>query len=107
MAPSIREIAPADRYAPAFTVRIAGVAADPRTKGDVIDLKVRRELEEMSGFDLTLNNWDDKALTFKHSDTFPIGGKIEIKMGYAETELLVFTGMVNTMNPSFPDGASP
>ncbi|MBG0562858.1 phage late control D family protein [Actinoplanes aureus] len=107
MAPSIREIAPADRYAPAFTVRIAGVDADPETKGDVIDLKVRRELEEMSGFDLTLNNWDDKALTFKHSDTFPIGGKIEIKMGYAETELLVFTGMVNTMNPSFPDGASP
>ncbi|RSM64731.1 type IV secretion protein Rhs [Actinoplanes sp. ATCC 53533] len=107
VAPSLREIAPADRYAPAFSVRIKGVEADPATKGDVIDLKVRRDLEELSGFDLTMNNWDDETLTFKHSDTFPIGGRIEIKLGYAETELLVFTGIVKTLSPSFPDGASP
>ncbi|BBH69380.1 hypothetical protein ACTI_60650 [Actinoplanes sp. OR16] len=105
--PSRREVAPADRYAPAFTVVIDDVEWDPATKGDVIDVKVRRELEEMSGFDLTLNNWDDRKLTFKHSDTFPIGGPVRISLGYAETELAVFSGMVNTISPAFPDGASP
>lgn len=106
---SLREVAPADRYAPTFTIVIAGLEADDSTKNDVIDLKVRRDLEQMSGFDLTLNNWDDRELVFKHSDKkdFQVGNKVEISLGYAGTDLQVFTGTISTLSPAFPDGGSP
>ncbi|MET0418450.1 MAG: hypothetical protein ABW022_20755 [Actinoplanes sp.] len=109
MTTSTREIAPADRYAPAFTVVINGLEADKSTKNDVIDLKVTRDLEEMSGFDITLNNWDDTKLVFKHSDNkqFQVGNQVKIQLGYADSELLVFAGTINTLSPQFPDSASP
>jgi uncharacterized protein len=103
------EVAPADRYAPDFRVDIEGLELDPSTKNDVIDLKVNRDLEEMSGFDLTLNNWDDVSLRFKHSDNpqFGVGRRVSVQLGYADKLLTVVTGMITTVSPAFPDGASP
>jgi uncharacterized protein len=103
------EVAPADRYAPEFRVDIEGLELDPTTKNDVIDLRVHRDLEEMSGFDLTLNNWDDVKLRFKHSDSpaFGVGRRVAIQVGYADKLLTVVTGMITTLSPAFPDGASP
>ncbi|GAB7044480.1 MULTISPECIES: phage late control D family protein [Catenuloplanes] len=103
------EVAPADRYAPEFRVDIEGLELDPSTKNDIIDLKVVRDLDEMSGFDLTLNNWDDVALTFKHSDAprFGTGRRVAVRLGYADKLITVVTGMITTVSPAFPDGASP
>jgi phage protein D len=103
------QVAPPDRYAPEFEVVIEGLQADPSTKNDVIDVKVHRDLEEMSGFDLTLNNWDDVHRTFKHSDsaTFQIGNRVTVKLGYADKLITVATGTISTLSPAFPDGASP
>ncbi len=103
------QVAPPDRYAPEFEVMIEGLQADPSTKNDVIDVKVHRDLEEMSGFDLTLNNWDDVHRTFKHSDSanFQIGNRVAVKLGYADTLITVATGTISTLSPAFPDGASP
>jgi len=103
------EVAPADRYAPEFRVDIEGLELDPTTKNDVIDLRVHRDLDEMSGFDLTLNNWDDVKLRFKHSDSpqFGVGRRVAIQLGYADTMLTVATGMITTLSPAFPDAASP
>jgi phage protein D len=103
------EVAPADRYAPDFRVVIEGLELDPTTKNDIIDLRVSRDLEEMSGFDLTLNNWDDVKLRFKHSDAeaFGVGRRVTVQLGYADTLLTVVTGTISTVSPTFPDGASP
>lgn len=103
------EVAPPDRYAPEFRVDIQGLEMDPTTKNDVLDLKVHRDLEEMSGFDLTLNNWDDVKLRFKHSDSpqFGVGRRVSVQLGYAEKLLTVVTGTITTLSPAFPDGASP
>jgi phage protein D len=103
------EVAPADRYAPEFQVDIEGLEMDPTTKNDVIDLKVHRDLEEMSGFDLTLNNWDDVKLRFKHSDSprFTVGRRVAVQLGYADKLLTVVTGTISTLSPAFPDSASP
>jgi phage protein D len=103
------EVAPADRYAPEFRVDIEGLELDPTTKNDIIDLKVHRDLEEMSGFDLTLNNWDDVKLRFKHSDSprFGVGRRVSIQVGYADKLITVVTGNITTLSPAFPDGASP
>jgi phage protein D len=106
---NVLEVAPADRYAPEFQVDIEGLEMDPTTKNDVIDLKVHRDLEEMSGFDLTLNNWDDVRLRFKHSDSpsFGLGRRVAVQLGYADKLLTVVTGTISTVSPAFPDSASP
>lgn len=105
----LAQVAPPDRYAPEFEVVIEGLVADPTTKNDVIDIKVHRDLEEMSGFDLTLNNWDDVNRRFKHSDSprFQIGQRVSVKLGYADRLITVATGTISTLSPAFPDGASP
>jgi phage protein D len=102
------EIADPDRYAPEFEVFIEGVEADPTTKNDIIDIKVHRDIDEMSGFDLELNNWDDVNLKFKHSDSkrFRLGSRVSVRLGYADRLLTVATGTISTLSPKFPDGAS-
>jgi phage protein D len=102
-------IADPDRYAPEFEVFIEGVEADPSTKNDILDIKVHRDIEEMSGFDLELNNWDDQNLRFKHSDSreFKLGSRVSVRLGYADRLLTVATGTISTLAPKFPDGASP
>lgn len=108
-APVQPEVADPDRYAPEFDVRIEGVELDPTTKNDIIDIKVHRDIDEMSGFDLELNNWDDVNLRFKHSDSreFRLGSRVSVRLGYADKLLTVATGTVSTLSPKFPDGASP
>ncbi|MGW4523926.1 phage late control D family protein [Amycolatopsis sp. NPDC004378] len=103
------EIADPDRYAPEFEVVITGLRADASTKNDIIDLKVHRDLDEMSGFDLELNNWDDVALKFKHSDSpqLQIGTLVSVRLGYADKLFTVATGTISSLAPKFPDGASP
>jgi uncharacterized protein len=103
------EVASPDRYAPDFRVEIEGLELDPTTRNDVIDVKVHRDLEEMSGFELTLNNWDDVLLRFKHSDSprFTLGRRVIIQLGYGGTLLTVATGAITTISPTFPDGGSP
>jgi phage protein D len=103
------EVADPDRYAPEFEVFIEGVEADPTTKNDILDIKVHRDIDEMSGFDLELNNWDDVNLTFKHSDSreFKLGSRVSVRLGYADKLITVATGTVSTLAPKFPDGASP
>lgn len=103
------EVASPDRYAPEFEVHIEGLQMDPTTKNDIIDIKVNRDIDEMSGFDLTLNNWDDINLRFKHSDSarFRLGGRVSVRLGYADRLLTVATGTISTLSPKFSDSASP
>lgn len=103
------EVASPDRYAPEFEVRIEGLEMDPSTKNDIIDIKVNRDIDEMSGFDLTLNNWDDAELKFKHSDSpsLKLGGRVSVRLGYADQLLTVATGTISTLSPKFTESASP
>jgi phage protein D len=103
------QVASPDRYAPEFEVHIEGLQMDPTTKNDIIDIKVHRDIDEMSGFDLELNNWDDRNLRFKHSDSpqLRLGARVSVRLGYADKLLTVATGTVSTLSPKFPDAASP
>ena len=102
-------VASPDGYAPTFTVRIGGRPADATTIGDVLDVKVSRDIDEMTGFDLTLNNWDDVGRRFKYSDTdmFDLGKVVSIQLGYADHQITVATGKITTVAPAFPESASP
>jgi phage protein D len=102
-------IPPTDYYAPDYKIEVEGQEIDPESKGDVLDLKVTMDLANLTHFDLTVNNWDDKTLSFKYSDTttFDLGNRIHVQMGYAGRLLSMVQGLITTLTPRFPESGPP
>jgi uncharacterized protein len=100
---------PVDYYAPDYKIEVEGRVIDETTKGDVLDLKVTMDKENLTGFDLTINNWDDSKLDFKYSDTdtFEVGNRVHIQMGYAGKLLSMVRGIITSMTPRFPESGTP
>ncbi len=98
-----------DFYAPNFQVEVEGQNLDPETHGDVLSVKVVLDLENLSRFDLTINNWDDGRIDFKYSDkkTFDVCNRVNVKMGYAGRMVSVLHGPFTTLTPSFPESGRP
>jgi phage protein D len=98
-----------DYYAPDFRVEVEGETLDPEAHGDVIELKVMMDMDNMASFDLTVNNWDDKRISLKYSDTstFDVGRNVHVFMGYAGNLLPMVSGQISTMSPHFPESGSP
>jgi phage protein D len=98
-----------DYYAPDYKIEVENQEVDPESKGDVLDLKVTMDLENLTHFDITVNNWDDRHLTFKYSDTttFDLGNRVHVQMGYAGGLLSMVQGLITSLTPSFPDSGSP
>jgi phage protein D len=68
-------------------------------------MKVVMDMDNMTSFDLTINNWDDKTISFKYSDsdTFNVGNNVHIMMGYADRLLSMVTGQIASMTPRFAE----
>lgn len=96
-------------YAPDYLIEVEGQTLDAETKGDLLEVKVTMDLNHLAHFDLTVNNWDDKSLSFKYSDTktFDVGNRIHIKMGYAGNLLSMLNGVITSMSPRFPESGPP
>lgn len=94
-----------DYYAPNFRLEVDGVELDPEAHGDVLQMKVVMDIDNMTSFDLTINNWDDRTLSFKYSDgdTFNVGNSVHVMMGYADRMLSMMTGQIASMTPRFAD----
>jgi len=94
-----------DYYAPDFRLEVEGAELDPTTHGDVLELKVVMDMDNMASFDFTINNWDDKHIAFKYSDTdtFSVGKRVHVLMGYAGKLLSMVSGQIATMSPHFPE----
>lgn len=111
VAPSTRQsgLPAVDYYAPNFKVEIEGREIDPESKGDVLEVKVSMDLEALTSFDLTINNWDDKKFRFKYSDTqiFDLGNRVHIRMGYADDLRFMASGIISAMTPKFPESGPP
>jgi phage protein D len=106
MAPTLSNgLPPTDYYAPNFRVEVDGVELDPTTHGDVLQVRVVMDMDNMTSFDLTINNWDDKTISFKYSDsdTFNVGNSVHVMMGYADRMLSMVTGQIASMTPRFAD----
>ena len=58
-----------DYYAPEFVVRVGGQVVDPTTKGDILQISVTLDEKNPASFSLTVSDWDDVKLTFKHSSS--------------------------------------
>jgi phage protein D len=100
---------PTDYYAPNFKVLVEGKELDPVAHGDILDVKVTMDLQNLSSFDLTVNNWDDASFDFKYSDTrtFDIGNRVDIEMGYADKLDFMMSGIIQTLSPRFPESGPP
>ena len=105
--PSLRQsgLPATDYYAPNWKVLVEGRELDPEAKGDVLDLKVTMDIDNLTSFDLTVNNWDDKNFAFKYSDStmFDVGNRVHIRMGYADRLQFMAYGVITTLTPNFPD----
>jgi phage protein D len=99
---------PETYYAPEFSVEIEGTALDPASKGDVVELKVDLDLEDLDSVEIKLNNYDDTAFDLKWSDSdqFALGNRVHVQMGYADRLVSMLRGSITTLSPDFPaDGA--
>jgi len=100
---------PTDYYAPEYRVLVNGQALHPDTKGDVLEVKVSMDIDNLTSFEMTINNWDDEKIEFKYSDshTFDVGVGIEILMGYADRVISMVKGQITGLTPQFPASGSP
>jgi len=106
---------PTDYYAPDYRIEIEGQELDPKSKGDILEVKVVMDMDNMTSFELNVNNWDDKAFFFKYSDkptdkkqvTYDLGNRVHVKMGYAGKLLSMARGQITTLAPKFPESGSP
>ena len=98
-----------DYYAPNYRIELEGAGLDQETKGDVLQVKVTMEKDNLTSFNLTFNNWDDRNLKFKYSDgdAFRLGRRIHIRMGYADQLISMVRGQINSVSPKFPQSGSP
>jgi phage protein D len=98
-----------DYYAPEFVVRVGGEVVDPTTKGDILQISVTLDEKNPASFSLTVSDWDDVELTFKHSSShrFDPGKEVTIDLGYASRLERVVTGVITSLSPRFPESASP
>lgn len=98
-----------DYYAPDFLVAVEGREIDPESKGDVLEVKVTMDLENLTSCELTINNWDDRNFFFKYSDTrtFDVGNRVHVSMGYANALRSMLRGQISTLSPRFPESGPP
>lgn len=106
-------VAPDQGYAPAFAVDVQGQPVNVRVKDDVLEIHVVLALDQMSSFEVTFNNWDDKLLQFKYSESeadkelFRVSRLVAIKLGYAGELVPVVSGPITSLSPSFPQSGAP
>ena len=102
-----------DYYAPSFRVEIDGQQLSPQTNGDVLSLKVKMDIDNMTSFELSIANSVDPTTRkarassdgFKYSDSqaFDPGRQVHIKMGYADRLVSMVMGQITSLSPKFPE----
>lgn len=113
-------------YAPRFEIRLQGQKLGRAVIRDVLEVTYTDSMKELDSFEFTLNDWDpvlreprysspydDRGQLKKLEDgsdvpNFDPGAKVELYLGYYPDELLlVMTGTVVSISPSFPSSGTP
>src|ERR1700751_5642134 len=117
-------IAPANRdfYAPSFELRSDGVGLPQGVLRDVMEVTYHDDINEIDGFELTVNNWDATARRCKYigSETtaqlkstpdatklltlFDPGGKsAELTLVYVGNLMKMVRASFTSIEPNFPE----
>ena len=113
-------------YVPQFEVRIEGVGLPRDVLRDVREVSYHDDINEIDGFQITVNNWDPNLRAYKYvgSETAatlqgsndesarqrlfdPCNKKVELWMGYPGKLQLMMTGIFTSLSPSFPSSGGP
>lgn len=115
-----------DFYVPRFEIHASGKSLPPSVVRDVIQVTYNDSTTEIDSFDITVNNWNDMARSFKYAGAEartrlsgatpdeqvqrlfePCLGEFELKLGYGSELLTVAKGATTSLEPSFPAGGAP
>jgi uncharacterized protein len=111
-----------DFYAPGFELRINGVGLPQNVLRDVMEVTYHDDINEIDGFEITVNNWDDTARRCKYigSETtaqlaanplftlFDPGlNSCELALGYTGSLQSMLKASFQAVDPSFPESGPP
>jgi len=111
-----------DFYAPGFELRIDGVGLPQGVLRDVMEVTYHDDINEIDGFELTVNNWDATTRRCKYigSETaaqlsgsslytlFDPGGKsCELALGYVGSLQSMLRATFQSIDPNFPESGPP
>jgi len=100
-----------DFYIPTFEVKLRGRPLGLDVVRDITQVTYRDNIDEIDGFELTVNNWDAERRIFKYSDEdlFDPGKELELWLGYHGPDrlTLMIKGEITSLKPTFPSGGQP
>jgi Bacteriophage probable baseplate hub protein len=100
-----------DFYVPELEVNVGGRPLERAAIHDVTTVTYHDSLDEIDGFEITINNWDAEQRTFKYADSrlFDPGRKLELWLGYHGRDRLklMVTGQITSLKPTFPASGQP
>lgn len=98
-------------YAPAYLIRLNGKKVAP-IESDFLSITVSDSVEELSTFELVLNNWlnpdEPGGPAFKYTDKLfahvKPGTQVDVDLGYTDTPPLkrMITGEITAVDPRYP-----
>lgn len=113
-------------YIPQFELRIQGVGLPRDVLRDVREVSYNDDINEVDGFQITVNNWDAYTRSYKYvgSETpaslqgtsdesvrqrlfDPCNKEVELWMGYGDKLQLMMKGIFVSLTPNFPSGGGP
>jgi phage protein D len=113
-------------YVPQFEIRIEGVGLPRDVLRDVAQVTYHDSLNEIDGFEITVNNWDSRTRQFKYvgfetaadltgSDDRaqrarlfdPCNKEVELRAGYLGDLRTLLRGTFTSLEPNFPSGGAP
>ncbi len=119
-------VALGDFYVPRFEISVGGEAPELRVIRDVVQVTYNDSTTEIDSFDITVNNWDAEARTFKYAGAEvpalasarrrqrqrqqifePCAREFELKLGYGADLTPMIKGSTTSIEPSFPSSGAP
>jgi phage protein D len=95
-----------DFYVPSFEVKLDGRPPGRDVVRDILTVSYKDNIQDIDSFDITINNWDAQTRSFKYSDSklFDPGKRLELSMGYRDSQRTMLKGEITSLRPSFPAG---
>ena len=99
----------AEHLAPDFRVEVEGRELEPLITGDIREVRVVSELNNISHFELLLDNWSESGFQLKNGDseTFAVGNRVRLSMGYKGHNVSLITGRISSLTAYFPEDGDP
>jgi uncharacterized protein len=95
---------------PSFEVLINGSALSAVEGAHIVRVSVEKATEWPDIFSLEIvasDELDDQLMWVDDEELFPVGGSVEVKLGYADQLTSLFKGEITGLEPSFGAGRAP